>query len=114
MDILEFKLPNLKSKPIVGSSTKSQPSHEVDTAIAQINEYDKWCSQEVNQQWLFETKNIRVKHPRKYLVIGHSKDFEPEQRQELRETRNVVIITYDELIDMANTELSSKFILQTN
>jgi len=105
VDILEFKLPNLKSKPIVGSSTRSQPSHEVDTAIAQINEYDKWCSQEVNQQWLFETKNIRVKHPRKYLVIGHSKDFESEQRQELRETRNVVIITYDELIDMARFQL---------
>lgn len=104
-DILDFKLPTLKSQPIVGSSTRSHPSFEVDSALAQIDEYEEWCSQEVNQQWLLKTKHIRVNHPRKYLIIGHSKDFSPEERQKLRKRRGAVIITYDELIAMARFQL---------
>ena len=104
-DIVDFKLPILKSKPIVGNSTRSHPSFEIDSALAQVDEYEEWCSQEINQQWLFNTKNIRVKYPRKYLIIGHSKNFSPEDRQILRKRRDASIITYDELIAMARFQL---------
>lgn len=104
-DILDFKLPNLKSQPIVGSITRSHPSFEIDNALAQIDEYEEWCSQEINQQWLLKTKNIKVKYPRKYLVIGHSKDFSADNRQKLRKRREAIIMTYDELITIARSQL---------
>ncbi len=104
-NILDFKLPNLKSKPIVGSITRSHPSFEIDNALAQIDEYEEWCSQEINQQWLLKTKNIKVKYPKKYLVIGHSKDFSADDRQKLRKRREAIIMTYDELISMARFQL---------
>jgi hypothetical protein len=104
-NILDFKLPNLKSKPIVGSSIRSHPSFEIDHALAQIDEYEEWCSQEINQQWLLKKKNIKVQHPKKYLIIGHSQNFSPEDRQKLRKRRDAIIMTYDELISMARFQL---------
>jgi hypothetical protein len=104
-DIVEFKLPYLKSKPIVGSDTRSHPSYEIDSALAQLDEYDYWCSQEIHQKWLLENKNIKVKNPQRYLIIGHSKDFPAEERQKLRSRRNTVVLTYDEFIQMARFQL---------
>jgi hypothetical protein len=99
-DIVDFKLPSLNSKPIVGKSNRQQPSFEIDTALSQISKYKKWCSQIPNQNWLWETKKIRVKNPRIFLVIGYSDDFSPEERQELRDIRDGIIWTYDEIINM--------------
>lgn len=104
-DILDFKLPYLKAKAIVGSVTRQHPSFEIDTAIAQLNEYDLWCSQEINQKWLKNTKGISVNDPVKYLVIGHSSDFSATDRQRLRSTRNAFVFTYDEFIEMARHQL---------
>jgi hypothetical protein len=97
-DIVDFKLPKLRSKPIVGRSSRPNPSFEVDDALSQIYRYREWCSQVVNQRWLLETKKIKVKNPRVYLVIGHAEEFSPEKRQELRSIREGVIWTYDEII----------------
>jgi hypothetical protein len=105
VDLLDFKLPKLKSKPIVGSSTRSHPSFEVDSALAQLDEYEEWCSQEIHQNWLFETQKIKVKSPDKYLIIGHSRDFTAEERERLRKTRDAIIWTYDEFIDMVRFQL---------
>lgn len=104
-DILDFKLPHLKTAPIVGTATRQHPSNEIDTAIAQLNEYELWCSQEINQKWLKNTKNINIHDPVKYLVIGHSSDFSALDRQRLRSTRNTFVFTYDEFIEMARYQL---------
>jgi hypothetical protein len=104
-DILEFKLPYLKSKPIVGKSERSHPSYEIDTAIAQIDTYEEWCSQKVNTTWLEETKGIKILHPRRILVIGHSKEFSKEERAKLRATRNTTVFTYDEFIELVRYQL---------
>ncbi|MFZ2655459.1 MAG: Shedu anti-phage system protein SduA domain-containing protein [Victivallales bacterium] len=104
-DILDFKLPDLKSEPIVGTATRQHPSSEIDTAIAQLNEYELWCSQEINRNWLKEAKGIKIHDPVKYLVIGHSSDFSASDRQRLRSTRNTFVFTYDEFIEMARYQL---------
>lgn len=104
-DILEFKLPKLKSEPIVGSTVREHPSFEIDSAIAQIDQYDEWCSQEINRQWLEKNKNIKILCPIKYLIIGHSKKFNPQDRQKIRSTRNIVVFTYDEFIEMARYQI---------
>lgn len=54
-DIFEFKLPNIKSKPIVGGENRQHPSYEIDKAISKINEYEEWFEQEINREWLNKT-----------------------------------------------------------
>ncbi|QED29944.1 DUF4263 domain-containing protein [Microvenator marinus] len=104
-DIFEFKLPRLKGSAMVGKKTRSRPSAEVDSALAQIDEYEEWSSQEVNRQWLEKTKGIKIYTPHTYLVMGHRDDFTSEDRQRLRKRRNATIFTYDEFIEMTRMQL---------
>lgn len=105
VDIVEFKLPRLKSKPMVGTATRAHPSFEVDSAIAQIDEYNDWCNQEVNRRWLEKERGLKILAPKTILVMGHSDDFSAEDRQRLRERRNAMIFTYDEFIEMTRMQL---------
>lgn len=104
-DILEFKLPYLKSKPTVGKKERNHPSYEIDTALAQIDIYEQWCSQKVNSNWLEKNKGIKVFNPRRILIIGHSDEFSKEERAKLRATRNTTVFTYDEFIDLVRYQL---------
>lgn len=105
VDILEFKLPRIKSTPIVGRNERQHPSFEIDSAIAQINLYNEWCIQEVNRQWAKTEYYLNINQPVKYLVIGHSDEFTAEERQRLRSTRDIVIFTYDEFIELARYQI---------
>lgn len=104
-DIMEFKMPHLNGKCMVGTDERKQPSYQIDSAVAQINMYGEWCSQKVNTVWLENTYKIKVYNPIKYLIIGHSDDFKAEDRRKLREERNIVIYTYDEFIEMARYQI---------
>lgn len=104
-DILDFKLPSLKSSPTVGTSSRRHPSFEIDTAIAQLQKYEEWCSQAVNQKWLEKNNGIKLMHPQKYLIIGRSGDFSAADRQRLRQTRSTMVLTYDEFIEMARFQI---------
>lgn len=105
VDILEFKLPRIKTTPIVGTMERRQPSFEIDSAIAQVNLYNEWCLQDINRQWAEIEYGIKIMHPVKYLVIGHSNDFTAEDRQRLRSSRDTIIFTYDEFIEMARFQI---------
>lgn len=104
-DIMEFKMPHISSSYMVGTPERRQASFQLDSAIAQINQYHEWCSQKINTDWLESKCGIKVFHPNKYLIIGHSKDFDAEERRRLREERNVIIYTYDEFIEMARFQV---------
>lgn len=104
-DIMEFKLPHLNSKPMVGSESRRHPSFEIDSAIAQIDLYEEWCSQEVNIRWLEKEKGIKILHPRRILIIGHSNDFSAEDRARLRKIRNTSVFTYNEFIELARYQI---------
>lgn len=104
-DIMEFKMPHIKGACMVGKNERRQPSYLIDSAVAQINMYSEWCSQKVNVNWLEEKYGIKVLNPVKYLIIGHSDDFEAEDRRKLREERNIIIYTYDEFIEMARYQV---------
>lgn len=104
-NILDFKLPRLKSKPIVGKVNREQPSFEIDSCVAQLEKYDEYCSQHVHQEWLEKEYNIKINTPRKYIIIGHSKDFSPDDRQRLRKNRDTTFFTYDEFIEMTRYQL---------
>lgn len=104
-DIMEFKLPHLNSKPMVGSESRRQPSFEIDSAFAQIDLYEEWCAQEVNTKWLEREKGIKIMYPHRFLIIGHSKDFSAEDRARLRRIRNTSVFTYDEFIELVRYQI---------
>ncbi|MGL1932829.1 MAG: DUF4263 domain-containing protein [Desulfotalea sp.] len=104
-DIVEFKLPHLKSKPLVGKPTRTHPSYEIDQAVAQAEEYEEYIGQEVNRDWVKNNLNLKILNPRKYIIIGHSDEFTSEQRRKLRKTRDTVFFTYDEFIEMTRYQL---------
>lgn len=104
-DIVEFKLPYVKSSPLVGSDYRKHPSYEIDKAIAQAEEYEEFLQQEVNRKWVQETLGIKVLHPIKYIIIGHSNEFSAEDRRKLRKNRDTVFFTYDEFIEMARHQI---------
>ena len=104
-DIVEFKLPWLKSTPISGSGTRRHPSFEIDLALSQIDEYAEWCAQDVNRIWLHKQCGIKVHTPHTYLIIGHRSEFDAAERQKLRGRRNATILTYDEFVEMARMQL---------
>lgn len=104
-DILDFKLPNIKSKPIVGIENRKHPSFEIDTCVSQLDAYEEFCSQHLNQVWLEKTHNIKIDNPQRFIVMGHSKDFTPKQRQQIRKLRKTSFFTYDEFIEMARFQI---------
>jgi len=104
-DLMEFKLPYLKGNPMVGTPERRHPAFEIDTAISQLDTYEEWCSQQVNINWLEKNKGIKILYPRRFLVIGHSKDFSKEDRARLRNIRETTVFTYDEFIEMTRFQL---------
>ena len=104
-NILDFKLPYLKSKPIVGKPERKHPSYEIDECIAQLDSYEEYCTQSVNKAWLQKTYSIKIEAPVRYIIMGHSKDFSAEDRQKIRRLRNTSFFTYDEFIEMARYQI---------
>jgi hypothetical protein len=90
---------------MVGTPERRHPSFEIDTAISQLDTYEEWCSQKINTDWLEQTKNIKILHPRRFLIIGHSKDFSKEDRAKFRNIRDTTVFTYDQFIEMTRFQL---------
>lgn len=104
-NILDFKLPHLKSNPIVGRTNREHPSYEIDKCIAQLDTYEEFCTQHINKEWLMKEYSIKVDSPQRYIIMGHSKDFSPEERQKIRKQRRTTFFTYDEFIEMARYQI---------
>lgn len=99
-DIIEFKLPNMKSNLIVGCNNREHFNSELYTYIAQTRVYATYFDDPNNRKW-FESKNgFKVHKPRRYLVIGRRNDFSSDEWIEIKgDFNNLDIITYDDLVD---------------
>ena len=68
-DILEFKLPNTKSKTVVGKPNRETFSAEINAYIAQTRVYKEYFEDPNNRNWIKEKYNINVRYPKRYLVV---------------------------------------------
>lgn len=99
-DIVEFKLPNLKSKSVVGKSNRETFSAEINSYISQTRTYKEYFEDPNNRTWIKDEHNILVRYPRRTLVIGRRWDFSNEEwKKIIDDYHNIEIITYDDLID---------------
>lgn len=99
-DIVEFKLPKLKTKTITGSENREAFSAEINSYIAQTRIYKEYFSDPSNRKWFENEYGFKVLKPRRILVMGRRWDFDNDEWKEIISDYNdVEIMNYDSLID---------------
>lgn len=99
-DILEFKLPDLKSKAVTGRTNRESFSAEINSYISQTRVYKEYFEDPNNRKWISDKYEINVRYPKRILVIGRRWDFSNEVWKEIIDDyKDVDIITFDDLVD---------------
>ncbi|MBU7570683.1 MAG: DUF4263 domain-containing protein [Flavobacterium sp.] len=99
-DILEFKLPYLKGQIIVGKSNRETFSAELNSYISQTRVYKEYFEDPNNRNWVEQKYNIKVRYPRRILVVGRRWDFSSDEWKEIIDDyKDIEIMTFDDLID---------------
>lgn len=99
-NILEFKLPNLKSNAIVGKSNREIFSAEIHSYISQTRVYETFFDDPNNRQWFENEYGFKVYKPKRILVAGRRIDFERDEFREIQaDFRNIELFNFDDLID---------------
>lgn len=99
-DIIEFKLPSIKGKTVVGRKNREQFSAQINSYISQTRVYSSYFDDPNNRKWFESRYGFKVYKPKRYLVIGRRNDFESEEWVEIKaDFNNLEIITYDDLVD---------------
>jgi hypothetical protein len=99
-DIVEFKLPELKRKVVVGQTNRETFSAEINSYISQTRVYKSYFDDPNNRRWFESKYGFKVYNPRRTLVIGRRTDFSTDEwREILSEYGDLGIMTYDDLIE---------------
>lgn len=104
-DIVEFKLPNIGKKVVVGRDNREQFNSTINSYIAQTRVYKMYFQDPNNRKWFENKYHFKVFNPKRYLVVGRRNDFESEIWMEIKsEYPDLEIITYDDLVDTVVTQ----------
>jgi len=99
-DILEFKLPFIKSNTVVGTTNRESFSAWLNSYISQTRVYVKYFDDPNNRIWFEKKFGFKVHKPKRILVVGRRGDFNPDVwREIIADYSNIEILTYDDLID---------------
>lgn len=99
-NIVEFKLPNLKSSTQTGKENRETFSAEINSYISQTRNYKTYFDDPNNRNWFEEKYDFKVFHPKRYLVMGRRWDFKSDDWKEIiSDYKDIEILTYDDLID---------------
>ena len=99
-DILEFKLPSTKSATVVGRGNRETFSAEMNSYISQTRVYRQYFEDPNNRTWVEETHGIKVRYPRRIIVIGRRWHFPSEDWKEIaNDFKDIELMTYDDLVD---------------
>lgn len=99
-DIVEFKLPNMKSKLIVGRNNREHFNSEITTYIAQTRVYATYFEDPNNRKWFEGKYGFKVHKPKRYLIVGRRNDFDSDEWIEIKADHDKLeILTYDDLVD---------------
>jgi len=97
-NIVEFKLPKLKSNSITGRNNRETFSAEINSYISQTRVYKTYFDDPNNRTWFEKKYGFKVHQPKRILVMGRRFDFsDDEWREIIADYRDVEIMTYDDL-----------------
>lgn len=99
-DIVEFKLPDIKNKTIVGCNNRETFAAWLNSYISQTRVYSTYFDDPNNRKWFEDKYGFRVHKPRRWLVVGRRNDFDSDVwREIMSDYKDLEIITFDDLID---------------
>ena len=99
-DIVEFKLPHLSGRSIVGRANRETFSAKINSYISQTRVYRVYFEDPNNRKWFASRYGYNVYRPKRILVIGRRWDFSTEEWLEIAaDHQGLTIMTYDDLID---------------
>lgn len=99
-NIVEFKLPDIKSSSITGKENRETFSAEINSYISQTRTYKTYFDDPNNRKWVEENYGFKVHHPRRILVMGRRWNFKNyEWKEILADYKDIEIMTYEDLID---------------
>lgn len=105
-DIVEFKLPKIKGKTIVGSENRERFNAQIQSYIAQTRSYANYFDDPNNRKWFEENYGFKVYRPKRYLVIGRRSEFDIDIWYDIKsEYSNLEIVNYDDLVDTVISQL---------
>ncbi|MFD1445112.1 hypothetical protein [Oceanobacillus profundus] len=105
-DIVEFKLPELKGKPIVGRTNRETFSAEVHSYISQTRVYEEYFEDPNNRKYVDQEHNLNVSYPKRVLVMGRRWMLDSfEWRKLENDYRNITIRTFDDIVDGVLSQL---------
>ncbi len=104
-DIVEFKLPFLRQKAVVGSSNRETFSAQINSYISQTRVYREYFDDPNNRNHIKTKYEFNVYKPKRYLVVGRRWELNSEEwRSIAADFHDLVILTYDDLIDGVVTQ----------
>ncbi|CAM3736696.1 MULTISPECIES: Shedu anti-phage system protein SduA domain-containing protein [Paenibacillus] len=107
-DIVEFKLPNVKTSMIVGRENREAFSAEIGSYIAQTRTYREYFEDPRNRDYVLDKYGIKVHHPKRWLVIGRRWMIESDEWKSIQnDYKEFAIRTYDDLVDYVISMLYS-------
>ena len=99
-DIVEFKLPHISKKSVVGSNNRETFGAWLNSYISQTRVYSSYFDDPNNRKWFEEKYGFKVHKPRRWLVVGRRHDFDSDVwREIMHDFRDLEIITFDDLVD---------------
>jgi hypothetical protein len=99
-DIVEFKLPNLKTSTVVGTANRETFNSSINSYISQTRVYKEYFDDPNNRKHIKEKYGFDVYKPKRHLIIGRRWHFNKNDwRSIASDFSNLVIHTYDDLID---------------
>ncbi|MCI5114715.1 MAG: DUF4263 domain-containing protein [Candidatus Electrothrix sp. AW1] len=99
-DIVEFKLPDIEKKSVVGKSNRESFAAWLNSYISQTRVYSTYFEDPNNRTWFEKKYGFKVYKPRRWLVVGRRYDFNSDDwREILSDYNSLDILTFDDLID---------------
>jgi hypothetical protein len=107
-DIVEFKLPTIKSASIVGQDNRETFSAEIHSYVAQTRVYSEYFQDPRNRRYVEEKYGLKVMYPKRWLVIGRRWMFSTDEWKAIEhEFNDFSIKTYDDIVDGVRIQLYS-------
>jgi hypothetical protein len=99
-DIVEFKLPELSASVVVGSNNRETFSATINSYISQTRVYRDYFDDPNNRAYVKTTFGFDVYKPKRYLIVARRWDFNTREWREIAaDHQDLIILTYDDLID---------------
>lgn len=107
-DIVEFKLPNVKTSMIVGRENREAFSAEINSYISQTRTYREYFEDPRNRDFVLSKYGVKIHHPKRWLVIGRRWMIESDDWKSIQsDYSDFAIRTYDDIVDFVISMLYS-------